>query len=382
MIPTTSPTRHHNLPFKLTSDVFPSNAKEPENHLPNNTNQNNKRPRQPRSASPISPRSDTDTDGRALKKARTLPALMATPSRMKALPMHPSSPHIKSTARNAGGLPSFLQEAGGVNPLFDSPPASPPVTPKRQMLPTLTELLATTKKGKGPSPSRRVFGKRRLLIPSQDSNREANLPVKPKPPFPSPPRRFAAAAPVIDPYADNADFEAIIAANAAPPSSYNDPYKAQFDPYADIPLGDDASPAKSLSSLAGSDSEEDEPREHDFAHAVFAGLSPDFVFKPAAMSTQQGPFKADNPGVERQDSWASVYGPATNRNSKDNDEPASRLPPSSGSLYPAYNSQFEADVARKVDTVSQLLEKDVDYAGWLRDPSPVPQPGMAMDDSP
>lgn len=40
----------------------------------------------------------------------------------------------------------------------------------------------------------------------------------------------------------------------------------------------------------------------------------------------------------------------------------------SGFGWMGYSSQF--DVNGKVDQVSKFMEKDVDYDGWLRDPTP------------
>lgn len=136
-----------------------------------------------------------------------------------------------------------------------------------------------------------------------------------------------------------------------------------LDPYAisaqgvdpDLPVDVDfQSPTKSLSSLAGSDSEDDVEELEDPGIANELDLS----FNPVATSTQHPfvPRKSEPTG----DSWASVYG-----------DVGPRMPPpasSANSFAYAYNSQFESDVAKQVDRVDKLLEKDVDYDGWLKDP--------------
>jgi hypothetical protein len=203
-----------------------------------------------------------------------------------------------------------------------------PVTPKKPAIPTLTDLLASAKKGKG-SPKRAST---------------------------KPPSRIAEAKPILN----KAPFPSI--ASAAP---YDEDNPYMLDPYAisaqpvdpDLPVDVDLqSPTKSLSSLAGSDSEDDvdELEGSEIANEL------DLSFNPVATSTQHA-FAARKSGASQPtgDSWASVYG-----------DVGPRLPPaSSANSFPyAYNSQFESDVAKQVDKVDKLLEKDVDYDGWLKDP--------------
>jgi hypothetical protein len=99
-----------------------------------------------------------------------------------------------------------------------------------------------------------------------------------------------------------------------------------------------ASPAKSLSSLAASDSDSEDDRMN-----IDMDLTRGGGFNPPLASTQ-----------------ASGHGPAKE-----------------GSLgWMGYNSQFDVD--GKVDAVSKFMEKDVsvggdfdiDYDGWMKDPSP------------
>jgi hypothetical protein len=105
-----------------------------------------------------------------------------------------------------------------------------------------------------------------------------------------------------------------------------------------VDLGyDAASPTKSLSSLAESDSDSDD-----------GGLNPNLMhdidddFNPPYASTQAQGKDADlGLGVPKA---------------------------SSGFAWMGYSSQF--DVNGKVDQVNKFMEKDVDYDGWLRDPTP------------
>ena len=255
------------------------------------TNANNKRAALEPPASP--------SDGRALKKTRTMPAVAL--QAQTALPPSPHTPPRPVVQPNS------------------SPPSPMPVTPKKPTIPTLTDLLASAKKGKG-SP-KRASTKPRSRVPDP--------PVARKAPFPS-----------IAPYDED------------------NPY--MLDPYAisaqgvdlDLPVDIDLqSPTKSLSSLAGSDSEDDIDELDDPG---------DISFNPVATSTQH-PFIGHKSGASQPtgDSWASVYGDVGPR----------QVPASSSNSFPyAYNSQFESDVAKQVDRVDKLLEKDVDYDGWLKDP--------------
>jgi len=192
-------------------------------------------------------------------------------------------------------------------PSLGSPPvvaeSSPlPTTPKRQNLPTLTELLASAKKGK-----KSLKGLKPKSVEEE--------PVS-KFPFPSP-----------------------------LPASEDNPY--MLDPYAisvdHSVLEPDISPTKSLSSLAGSDSEDEDDEVND--QALDLNLSPS-SFNPYATSTQyQNHEGRGNPFLH------------------DNGKAGTALSLGFG----GYNSQF--NVAEQVDKVDKLLEKDVDYEGWLRDPS-------------
>jgi hypothetical protein len=143
------------------------------------------------------------------------------------------------------------------------------------------------------------------------------------------------------------------------PLSEDNPY--MLDPYAisvdHSALELDISPTKSLSSLAGSDSEDEDDEGNDQAPDL--NFSPS-SFNPYATSTQHQNYPHEGRG-----------GPFL----RDSGKAGTAL--SSG--FGGYNSQF--DVAGQVDKVDKLLEKDVDYEGWLRDPS-LEREGIMAEESP
>ena len=184
----------------------------------------------------------------------------------------------------------------GSNPL--------PTTPKRQNLPTLTELLASAKKGK--KSLKDVKPKSAEEEPIAEFHYPPPLPVSEDNPF------------MLDPYAISVDHSVL-------------------DP--------DISPTKSLSSLAGSDSEDEDDGVNGQAQDI--NFSPS-SFNPYATSTQHQNYPQEG-----------LSSPFLGENGK------AGAALSLG--FGGYNSQF--DVAGQVDKVDKLLEKDVDYAGWLRDTS-------------
>ena len=212
---------------------------------------------------------------------------------------------------------------------FGTPQDIPlPTTPKRQNLPTLTELLASAKKGKKQSPKG----------------------VKPK--------------------------SAGIDSSTEPTSSFRFPSPLEdnpymLDPYAISVNHDelDISPTKSLSSLAGSDSENEEEDDKLSPQLLDFDCSPS-AFNPYATSTQHQKYSYE--AGRNNHVITSPHGsPFLGENGK-----------AEGALllgFGGYNSQF--DVAGQVDKVNKLLEKDVDYEGWLCDP-PVEREGVPVEESP
>jgi hypothetical protein len=184
-----------------------------------------------------------------------------------------------------------------------------PTTPKRQNLPTLSELLASAKKGK-------------KSLKGLKSKSAEEVPT-PKPRFPSPLPDLEDNPYMLDPYAISVNHSAL-----------------------DI----DISPTKSLSSLAGSDSEDEDNEEND----QDLGNSSPMSFNPYATSTQHKNYSHEG---------HALMSPHSSPFLCENGKTGTALSLGFG----AYNSQF--DVAGQVEKVDKLLEKDVDYEGWLRGPS-------------
>ena len=237
-----------------------------------NTNENNKRV--------------LYSPDRSVKKART----MSSPDTS---PIAGGSPRLATVFQ-----PSTLKEDGTNPPL--------PTTPKGQNLPTLTELLASAKKGKKKLHSPKGLKLKSAVGVDIDLTTEPTTKFR----FPShPPAALEDNPYMLDPFAIGVNHEINI------------------------------SPAKSLSSLAGSDSEDEEDEDDELKQPL--DLSPS-SFNPYVTSTQhKGPFLTSPHSSGRSAGLSLGFG--------------------------AYNSQF--DVAGQVDKVDKLLEKDVDYGGWLRDPS-------------
>jgi hypothetical protein len=240
----------------------------PSRNLDDTINDNNKRP--------------LYTPDRTVKKARTMPSLGSSP-----------------VVAGSGSLPT---------------------TPKRQNLPTLTELLASAKKGK------------KSLKGLKPKSAEEEEPIS-KPHFPSPLPALEDNPYMLDPYAISVNHSAL-----------------------DL----DLSPTKSLSSLAGSDSEDDDDEEKE--QALASNFSP-LSFNPYATSTQH-----PHDGHAITSSYSNPF-------LRENGKAVTALSLGFG----GYNSQF--DVAGQVDKVDKLLEKDVDYEGWLRDPS-LEREGIRAEESP
>ncbi|RDB19226.1 hypothetical protein Hypma_013551 [Hypsizygus marmoreus] len=254
--------------------------------------------RYPRPPSPTMRQNNTEkrprsvTPNHAVKKARTMTALPSSDE--------PLAPNTSSSLPFAG----------------DAPASPPPTTPERKNLPTLTELLASSKQRNKSSPRKAKRG-------NPETTREV---TEKKPAIAQESMKMK---------------EPVILHEPGPPSPviYADSYLAENSTYAmglgigmDIDMGmsyDMGSPAKSLSSLAASDSDEEEDATN--------GMDIDLEgFNPPFISTQAGAAGATKEG--------------------------------GGFGWMGYNSQFDVD--GRVDLVSKFMEKDVDYDGWLRDPSP------------
>ena len=300
------------IPSAAALFPLPPTPTTPTRNRDDSINVNNKRP--------------FDSPDRAVKKARTMPSLdsspVATGSPRFATVFQPSTPH---------------DEDGTNSPL--------PTTPKRQNLPTLTELLASAKKGKKKPHSPKGLKPKSAVGAGVVSSTKSKLR------FPSP--LLYPPAPPLLPAEDN-------------------PY--MLDPYAisvnhsalELGVDLDLSPTKSLSSLAGSDSEDEDEDDEVKRQALGLDFSPS-SFNPYATSTQHA--------HEGRSKEHFITSPHSSPFIGENGRPGGTLSLGFG----GYNSQY--DVAGQVDKVDKLLEKDVDYEGWLRDPS-LEEEGVRVEESP
>ncbi|KAF8061814.1 hypothetical protein FPV67DRAFT_1452682 [Lyophyllum atratum] len=272
------------------------------------------------------------TPTRHLEPDSTPPRIQAREKRARSI----TPQHAVKKARIASALASSSSDG-------PAPPSTPPplplpqaahtthlVTPKRAQMPTLTELLASSK-----SPNKAKFSPRKTkqLAPATTSSA----------PTPPPPQHKL-VEPLPQPAQEQRPVPEVVLAhkvqlnNPEPPSifdepdlepdiyqrlSYNMGIEPGMAPEYDYDMG---SPTKSLSSLAASDSDEEEEQALD--HVMGTDLNMDDSFDPPFASTQAG-----------------------------------------GRM--GYNSQFDVD--GRVDIVSKFMEKDVDFDGWLRDPSLGPE---------
>ncbi|KAF9032943.1 hypothetical protein BJ165DRAFT_764526 [Panaeolus papilionaceus] len=333
--------------------------------------------------------------------------------------------------------PRFI--ACPTNPLFAGPVPVPvpPTTPtkKSKALPTLTELLASGRKNKDGRKSTRLTpkaapalvtkssskGKEREFVPDVNSfnNYDENA-AKDQGTYPSiPPGQVLDSLPA--PVVIDEENPYMLGPNDLQPAPDD----------IDLLLATkavDLSPTKSLSSIADSDEEDEDdipnspPPDSSPIVGTFSFNPSGFSFNPQATSTQNqyGPFSAlhGSPGAAGDQSLSFLGGSFPFRSSQGSTSskgpaPSSRyayrfnkssesqnnnnnLPANSmdswASVYKhrsfQYNSQLQSNIAKQVDQVDKLLEKDVDYEGWLKDPSPETEEregaaaGGGMEDSP
>lgn len=228
--------------------------------------------------------------------------------------------------------PAPLVSEVHVLPITSTPPPpatpiTPEITPQRtgKQLPKLTELLASSKKAKSSPRAGKTMLPTRIARMSEPPAPAAEPPLQPGP---SIDLVTETEEEVQQAQGHDMDRRSIFSA----PDPTDDIYhKLGYD----AGLGEEGmslgynigSPAKSLSSLAASDSEDE-----DDAPDTGFGLGFDAGFEPPFASTQAGK-GGDNGG------WVG------------------------------YNSQFDVD--GRANLVSRFMEKDidVDIDGWLRDPS-------------
>lgn len=345
-----------------------------------------------------------------------VPSAAAAPPTAAATSESGPAPQVTAAPSLLGNLPSRSHS---------------PKKPAVPAVPTLIDLLASAKKGKKklldaggtskPASKGKGKGKAKESTPSLVGNAE-NGHQQPDVDAGDGVQEKLPAAPFLFPEADVEDEVAAVEKDTEEQESvhanFHDLSNREkdlhpFNPYTNsiamayddpslIPV-DAMSPAKSLSSLAGSDSEDDEIEIDD------DGKSLALSFNPLATSTQQqrGPFVSSAlrnefsstriSGVKEsqpppnfsqmtKDSWESIYAPTSMPKSKSKSKSSSakskspapqprhyQLPntdpiPSSNPF--AYSSQFASGVAKSVYDVDRLLEQDVElaYSGWIRDP--------------
>ncbi|KAF9494379.1 hypothetical protein BDN71DRAFT_1507662 [Pleurotus eryngii] len=229
-------------------------------------------------------------------------------------------------------------------------------TPERtdkNHIPTLTEILASRKNSSPNTPKKRHSGA--CSSPTQAKAKVSATKIKePQPVVDADPQTDTNDIPQVLPDREEA-VDISIATNAPldvsditlDKAALNLDVKSLYDALdASYHVGYDidmSSPAKSLSSIAGSDSEDSDDGVGDaLRDATFINAAKGF--EPLGASTQ-----ADGGGgfAFGGMSQASVGGGIRG--------------------FGMYNSQF--DVEGEVDRVSELLERDVDFDGWLRDAS-------------
>ncbi|KAF5311536.1 hypothetical protein D9611_011533 [Ephemerocybe angulata] len=253
----------------------------------------------------------------------------------------------------------------------DAAAADEVATPKKATaLPTLTELLSSAKKTR--TPKRKKL--RRSILPEALSLSEAttqdpqSIPGLTVAGPSSPQAQEIPRDPSFDSLEQSVSRQVDL--NALPPGDYSIGM-GQFDglemnPYAAGSVYDDldlASPAKSLSSLAGSDSESEEDELHDDSEfnlefdPQFASTQKDDQERLRAAATGErvkpGFFSSSNPflaPLSQQDLASPRASLAGSGRAFSSSQPSA--------VYGKYNSQF--DVRARVEEVDRLLGKDLD----------------------
>lgn len=136
----------------------------------------------------------------------------------------------------------------------------------------------------------------------------------------------------------------------------------------DLGLGADISPTKSLSSLAGSDSESDHDGDDELyprASGMDFTMDQKAYFNPPLTSTQNAPSASP-----LRDGMLGMTSSGASLGSKAAAGSGLKRKQGSSFGWMGYNSQY--DVNGQVDAVSKFMEKDVDldYDKWLRDLTP------------
>ncbi|KAF5387167.1 hypothetical protein D9615_002096 [Tricholomella constricta] len=304
------------------------------------------------------------TPTRNLKPTLTSPQIRPREKRPRSVTPQRQHAHAlkKARTRLAAALPT---SDGPVPPSTPTrtPAVQPPITPDinitpqhKQQLPKLTELLASSSKSKKAKPSPRSktlkhYTRHRTSTSVSALELPPPLPAKLPDPDPQP-------APAPEQDQEQEQEKEVEPENEADTETHDvvrpsifgggpdpDPYQLSYDMGLDPGMGldldyDMSSPAKSLSSLAA----ESDSDDNDDAMGVGMDLDLDVDmegFDPPFTSTQAGGAGVGAGGEAKGGSGLGGW--------------------------MGYNSQFDVD--GKVDLVSKFIEKDIDFGGWLRDPS-------------
>ncbi|KAL7282874.1 hypothetical protein ACG7TL_002288 [Trametes sanguinea] len=245
------------------------------------------------------------------KKAREEPVLEQAPPSSGPQPVPPSTPPLPTSPVAAPVTP--VSRGKGLGNAKGLPV---PTTPDAHPLPTLTELLASSRRSR---------------------------------PRPRPPSRKQT------PQSQNAT-------KSRPPRLH--PAEAETDLPAVSEDEREPSPTKTYFSSPASGSSDSDSAVHRSPVSPLFTQNPG-AFVPAFVSSQR-------PGANDDDPFLGAQAQSQSQG-------RSLMRGSSGFFGMGYNSQF--DVEGQVDRVSELLERDVDYNGWLRDVDEVDDEEMALTQS-
>ncbi|KAI0074698.1 hypothetical protein K474DRAFT_1773814 [Panus rudis PR-1116 ss-1] len=319
------PSSPVSLPFTHSSDFNPAHPQRTERQPPVELSSPHRSPRRvQKRARPLTP-PDGDEDDPSIarpqattsplrKKARPdeerpaelepVSSAPAPPPSTPPLPMTPPTSRLKSPLPLPRSHSKDLGNAKGL-PV--------PTTPERKQLPTLTELLASSRRSK-PRPR----------PPSRKSRSNTTTPQRPT--------RDDPAVPESD--------------KPALPALYEDPEPSPAKTYFSSPASGSSSSSQSSprSPLLHRQQRHGSPTSPLLPGGKLRRFAPQFT------STQQQP---GGPASAFPDAGATQT-------------QTGLLPPTgSGFFGMGYSSQFDVD--GQVDRVSELLERDVDFSGWIKD---------------
>ncbi|KAG6816732.1 hypothetical protein H0H87_003429 [Tephrocybe sp. NHM501043] len=377
-----------------SSFLPPSFLSQLETSTPNKNYENKHKPEpiEPQTSSSPLP---TPPNIRVYGRQRTMSVLSELPSTPTRYPVQPSTTVQAQREKRAHSVtpPQAMKKARIHEGSSPASPQSPPqvvnpitpvVTPKRVQLPRLTDLIQSAKKSK-------ASRKTRSANTSSD--------VTPAPVSPHKPE--------VQPVIDEVHLESSIAAVQSEPSiAEAQPDPVMTEAQSELVIAD----FKTLSETAIPEARPgiEIPREEEEEEMQEEVLQPETtILKPIDKAELEpvegllaGPFEEDlTPGAydyttrltndeddddrDRSSVYNLIASPARSLSSlaasdsdSESDNGLDFAPPFTSTQvdgkektlgWMGYNSQFDVD--GKVDMVSKFMENDVDFAGWLRDPS-------------